>query len=186
MTGVEIIDSEFGKGCGEILPYIYYARNRWFDTAVIIHDSVFFQRFVDFGGCRDYNILWGFEHYWDQPADETRIIKNLNNYDRLLKFRANKSLWDGCFGSMCVITFEFLKLLDETYGLGRLADVVVNRYNRISFERVIASILQLETGRRPTMFGDINKYCRYGGDFGWYLENKKTSILPLVKVWTGR
>ena len=38
---VEIIQSEY-PGRGELLPFVYYARNKWFDKAIIIHDSVFF------------------------------------------------------------------------------------------------------------------------------------------------
>jgi len=44
---VETIRSEF-KGRGEILPYYYYFKNKYFDNAVIIHDSVFFHKRVDF------------------------------------------------------------------------------------------------------------------------------------------
>ena len=33
-----VIDSEYKK-CGELLPYIYYAKNKWFEKAIYIHDS---------------------------------------------------------------------------------------------------------------------------------------------------
>ena len=44
---VEIIQSEF-NGRGELLPYYYYLKNKFFDHAVILHDSVFFHRRVHF------------------------------------------------------------------------------------------------------------------------------------------
>ena len=40
-----IINSEYEKR-GEILPYYYYLQNKLFDTAVIIHDSVFIQKYI--------------------------------------------------------------------------------------------------------------------------------------------
>ena len=39
-TNILVINSEF-KGRGEILPYYYYLKNKFFKNAVIIHDSVF-------------------------------------------------------------------------------------------------------------------------------------------------
>ena len=45
---VEFIQSEY-PGKGELLPYIYYARHKWFERAVIIHDSVFIHKRIPFG-----------------------------------------------------------------------------------------------------------------------------------------
>ena len=42
-----IIQSEY-KGRGELLPYYYYLTNKLFDTAVVIHDSVFINSHIDF------------------------------------------------------------------------------------------------------------------------------------------
>ena len=44
---IEIIQSEF-KGRGELLPYYYYLKNKFFENAVILHDSVFFHKRVYF------------------------------------------------------------------------------------------------------------------------------------------
>ena len=35
-------------GRGELLPYTYFLKNHYFDNAVIIHDSVFFHKRVNF------------------------------------------------------------------------------------------------------------------------------------------
>jgi hypothetical protein len=40
---VEIIQSEF-KGRGELLPYYYFYKNKFFENAFIIHDSIFIHR----------------------------------------------------------------------------------------------------------------------------------------------
>jgi hypothetical protein len=41
-----IINSEYPRR-GELLPYYYYLHNKLFDTAVIIHDSVFINQYID-------------------------------------------------------------------------------------------------------------------------------------------
>jgi hypothetical protein len=40
---LEIIQSEYPKR-GELLPFIYYLKYKWFDNAVIIHDSTFIHK----------------------------------------------------------------------------------------------------------------------------------------------
>lgn len=41
---------------------------------------------------------------------------------------------------------------------------MLNRYNRCSFERVLACFLQKE-GKKETLLGNIHKYCNVGIDF---------------------
>jgi len=68
-----IINSQY-HGRGELLPYYYYLNNKLFDIAVIIHDSVFINKYIDFNVDK-YKIIWEFEHYWDNIEEETCIIK---------------------------------------------------------------------------------------------------------------
>ena len=44
---IEIIKSEF-PGRGELLPYYYYIKNKFFENAIILHDSVFFHKRINF------------------------------------------------------------------------------------------------------------------------------------------
>ena len=44
---VSFIQSEY-PGRGELLPYIYYLKYRWFDNAIIMHDSVFIHKRMPF------------------------------------------------------------------------------------------------------------------------------------------
>ena len=46
IDNVRIINSEF-KGAGEILPYYYLHKFRFFPEAVILHDSVFFNTRIE-------------------------------------------------------------------------------------------------------------------------------------------
>ncbi len=174
-----IINSEY-KRRGELLPYYYYLKNRLFDTAVILHDSTFINRYIDFT-VETYKILWDFEHNWDQIEDETNMISSFNDAD-LLAFYNNKSLWTGCFGGMSVIKYDFLKTLNDKYDLSKLLTHITTRYNRCSFERVIACLFQKE-GKVSVLFGNILKYCPWGIGFD---QRDKFNHLPITKIWTGR
>ena len=176
-----IINSEY-PGRGELLPYYYYIHNKLFDTAVIIHDSVFINTYIDFSlNDYRYKIIWDFEHHWDLIEDETRIIKLFNNKE-LLNFYENKNLWTGCFGCMSIINHDYLVEINNEYNLNILLDNILNRYNRCSFERILACLLQIK-GQQQTLLGNIHKYCEWGITIN---NIYKINHLPLIKVWTGR
>jgi hypothetical protein len=132
--------SEFPQR-GELLPYYYHLKLKLFDIAVIIHDSVFVNTYMDFSKIETYQTFWHFDHDWDQPDDELRIINAFRD-SNLTNTYLDKSLWNGCFGGMSVISFEYLQSINEVYDLRILIDYILNRHNRMSFERVLAVILQ--------------------------------------------
>lgn len=174
-----IINGEY-PGRGELLPYYYYLNNKLFDTAVIIHDSVFINDYIDFNVDK-YRIIWDFEHYWDQIENETSMIKLFND-EELLSFYENKSLWTGCFGCMSIITHDYLTYINNKYDISKLLPHVLTRYNRCSFERVLACLLQ-KNGENQTLLGDIHRYipCRLS-----FEQKDLYSHLKIIKVWTGR
>jgi hypothetical protein len=174
-----VIQSEYPKR-GELLPYYYYLKNKLFDVAVIIHDSVFINSYIDFTVDK-YKIIWEFEHDWDQNCDEMRMINALNDLE-LKAFYENKSLWKGCFGCMSIITHDYLRFINEKYEISILLDYVLCRYNRCSFERVIACILQKEQVN-ASLLGNIHKYCTWGMP---YDEISKVKHLPVIKCWSHR
>jgi hypothetical protein len=135
---------------------------------------------------------------------------NLFNDVDIINFYMNKSLWKGCFGGMSVITHDFLTIVSKKYDIDKLLDVVLTRYNRSSFERVIGCILEKEhqsciilnnasnksiyayiSGGNisnkeyysDTFFGDICSYVKWGIKFN---EINDHLNLPIIKVWTGR
>jgi len=166
---------------GEILPYYYYLQNKLFDIAVILHDSVFINKKINFH-VETYKMIWHMNsHVFDQIGDETKLIKIFNDKD-LLDFYENKNLWKGCFGSMCIITYDFLTYINNKYDLSKLLPHILNKFNRCSFERVLACLLQINE-QNNSFFGNINHYCRWGIT---YNEKEHYNHLPLLKVWTGR
>ena len=174
-----VIASEF-PGRGELLPYYYYLQNKLFDIAVILHDSVFVNAYIDFSVDK-YKLIWEFEHKWDLIPDETNMI-NVFNDSELLKFYENKTLWKGCFGGMVVIRHDFLQEINNKYEISKLLDHVLTRQKRQCFERVIACLLQ-KTHPKTTLYGTIQSYVKWGTKFH---QKETCNHLPLIKVWTGR
>lgn len=179
-----VINSEYPQR-GELLPYHYYLKNKLFDKAVIIHDSVFVNEYIDFSIDDKYKIIWDFEHIWDQIEDETNMIQLFEDSE-LLSFYQNKSLWTGCFGAMTIITHDFLVSMNNKHDLSKLLNLVTTRFNRKSFERVFACLLQFNSNAE-ILLGDIHKYigdrkdCKIDFD-----EKNNFNHLPILKVWSGR
>jgi hypothetical protein len=174
-----VIKSEY-PGRGELLPYYYYLYNKLFDIAVIIHDSVFINSYIDMN-VEKYKLLWEFEHWFDQIEDETNMIKLFND-NELLQFYENKDLWKGCFGAMTIIRHDYLRYVNSKYDISKLLECILDRNKRCSFERVIAVLLQINA-EKETLLGNIHHYCRWGIEFH---EKDDYTHLPLIKVWTGR
>jgi hypothetical protein len=174
-----IINSEYPKR-GELLPLYYYLQTKLFDIAVIVHDSVFINKYLDFH-VETYRFLWEFEHIYDHIEDETRIIDLFRNKE-LLAFYENKNGWKGCFGAMMIISHDFLKKVFNKYDINILLDCITTRYNRCLFERVIATIIQKEE-RQESLLGNIHSYCKWDTRFD---EKDDNNHLPIIKVWTGR
>jgi len=138
-----IIHSEYPKR-GELLPYYYYLHNKLFDTAVILHDSVFINKEIDITVDK-YKFLWEFDSkVQPQIEDERKMIKLFDDVE-LLNFYENRPAWYGCFGCMAIITHDYLTYINSKYDISKLLDCVLTRYNRCSLERVLACMLQKMT-----------------------------------------
>lgn len=184
-----IIQSEF-KGRGEILPYYYYLQNKLFDYAVIIHDSVFIQQFIDFK--RENQFLWSFEHHWDHLYDNNKLINTLLKQPIVLSFYNDKTLWKGCFGVMSVITYDFLCDMNNTFNFVNLIEVMVSREDRMCLERILAVLIticnQKNNIKTNAIFGDIHSHCTWEQSYETYQTKKVNNLitLPIEKVWSGR
>jgi len=199
---VEIIKSQFPKR-GELLPFIYYLKHKWFDKAVIIHDSVFIHRYINFNKINFPVIpLWHYPYDKENVYNVSRIASVLtNNYNVNRKIHSNSKavlslrnpdMFDLCFGCQCVITHNFLSLLEEKYAITRLIRVIHNRIDRCALERVMGALFTEECGKLsiyPSLFGNIMsvkkafvyKYHDYISD----LKNKRIRA-NVIKIWSGR
>jgi hypothetical protein len=199
---IEIIQSEYPKR-GELLPYIYYIKNKWFDNAVIIHDSVFIHKRINFSAIKT-SVLPLWHHVYDK--------ENLNNLMRISSYLNNSSLikqklkgetqlsvlgmknesLDLCFGVQAYINHNFLLHIQKKYNITNLVNAVHCRSDRCALERIMGMIFCIENRsllKSGSLFGDIvttpkafqYKYKDYIYDF-----RKNTIPSIFVKVWTGR
>lgn len=193
MINTEIIQSEFPKRA-ELLPYYYFLKNAWFDTAVILHDSVFIQSPIKFDKVNKF--LWHFSsHNWDNINGEIDLIKHLTNYHDLLTFYNKNEQWYGCFGVMSIITYSMIHNINSKYNFFKLIDSINTRQQRMMLERVFACTLWYESSlikTNPSYFGDIQAYCNWGFNEKYtmsnYIKDKADGkiTLPIVKLWSGR
>ena len=166
---ITVINSELPPGKGEILPLYYYYLNRWSDSAIIIHDSVFIQSPILDKIDRNLPVqyLWSFKHpnLYDHRDLEQAQLAKLNYADELAKIYHSKLAWVGCFGVMTYITWDYIDHLDKKYNLFALLDCMANRPDRCSFERTFAVICHHDQNTSIThqtsihsIFGTINEY----------------------------
>ena len=170
---VEIVQSEY-PGRGELLPYVYYIRNKWFENAVIIHDSVFFHKRIPFETFKmPVMPLW----HWQYDKE------NLNNLLRLSSFLQNKSVlknklagseinilgltqkdnFNLVFGGMCYINHSFLMIIEAKYRLSNLVNAVKCRTDRCGFERIIGLLFFIEYPSVlsiKSLFGNISSHYK--------------------------
>ncbi len=196
LKNCKIVNGEFPKR-GELLAYYYFWKLKPFEKAVIIHDSVFINRFIDFSKLGEFRKLWKFQHHWNTPENEIPIIKSLTNNSSLIKVYQDKSKWEGCFGMMTVISYNMIETLQKKYNFpNKLIPIINTRDKRMALERIIG-LLQSIHGETPTLFGDIHTFIQrnYGlfGFDGWscyflphYMEKKYLEGIPIVKVWSAR
>ena len=198
---LEIIQSEY-PGRGELLPYIYYLRHKWFDNAVIIHDSVFFHKRIPFESIK-VPVL----PFWHHPYDK----EHLNNLLRISGYLKNGSFirqrlsgseinilgmneqkFNLCFGGQCYINHSFLSNLERKYHISNLVNAITCRTDRCGLERILGLLFNNEfkqLSKIKSFYGDIRSHhLSFGYNFDNYLADFRNNIIhgTLVKVWTGR
>lgn len=195
---ITIIQSEYPKR-GELLPYIYFLRNKWFDNAVIIHDSVFFHKRIAFEKLKTPVMpLWHFEYDRENLYNLLRMTSYLsNNYVIKSKLNPHNYLnyhrqFNGCFGTQVFINHTFLQNIQSKYNIINLINAVRNRRDRCGLERIMGAIFYTENPQLHkyySFFGKIhNNKNAFNYSYNNYINDFNSRKVPsyIVKVWTGR
>lgn len=197
LINTEIIQSEY-NGAGEILPYYYFLINKWADTMIFFHDSMFLNRpFTSVELDSAVRFHWHFDI--SEVRDTRKIgtyISMLSNYDALLEFATQPdSVWKGCFGGASIIDLGIVQQLEESYSFfSKLAMSMRSRKDRETFERLLGIALYHNNllGDSISNFGNI---VTYPGAFesqittpeqGAYAISQKGYNSAIIKVWRGR
>lgn len=194
ITNCDIIQSEF-KARGEILGYYYYYKYNFFEKAIILHDSVFINKYINFDIDENIKFIWHFTHVWDDDYKELELLNKIDNniYKKnLIDFYHQKTKWFGCFGLQSVIKYSFLEKIVDKYNIFNLLKYINNRPKRMNLERIFALICTFEDNSlqtSPSLFGIIHHYIHWGYTFEGYendIKNNKINHLDIVKTWSGR
>lgn len=184
MTNVAVVESEY-HGRGELLAYYYFYKLKPFDKAIVIHDSVFIQKYINFQSTDPVSFLWNFQHTWDTPHGEIQLIQHLKDSERLYPLHMSQDKWLGCFGVMSVIDYVFLSNLQDTYGFFNLLNHVTHRGARCHLERVFALLCYAELGNVKSFLGDIHAHYTNSFTFEKYISSGIVDS-NIIKVFTGR
>lgn len=182
----QVIQSEYPQR-GEMLGYYYFLRNHWFEKAVVIHDSVFIKKKVDFHQYKNVKFLWHFKKtHFDDVVLETQLLKKVKG--PYLDLYMERSKWHGCFGLMSVIDYDFLVKISYMFVL---LEHVTTRRHRSCMERIFSVMCvhhYPELMDDISIMGDIHEYILpWGFDYPSFIQNENNEKLPvIVKVWTGR
>jgi hypothetical protein len=197
---ITIINSEF-KGRGELLPYYYYLKNKFFENAIIIHDSVFFHRKIEFDLLKGVSVLplWFFYADKENVDNTMRISSVLTNRHEVQNKISNNIIvlglkhlkWYGCFGCQSYINHNFLLSIENKYHISNMIHIVHNRKDRCCLERIFGAIFFTEYQKiinRKSLFGDIMKYGTWGYSYNDYQNDIQKGKIPksIIKIWTGR
>ena len=189
LINCEIIYNDIDKKA-MISAYYHFYMKKFFNKAVILQDSVFIQKYVEFNNINDIKFIWEFTHDWDVPNDEIRLIKYLNDSEKLIDFYNSKDLWKGCFGPMSVISYDFLKTMQDKYNILKLYEVINNWYDWMALERVFAMLCTYENRlllNDSSILGDVMKsQYRWGYNIDEYNSNNYDKSLPIAKIFTTR
>ena len=199
---VEIIQSEY-KGRGELLPYYYYYKNKFFENAFIIHDSIFIHKRIDFEKIKAIDVLplWHFNPDKENVHNSLQLISSFRNQFLLYKnltlsdisILGRRPEWYGCFGVQSYINHNFLTRIANKYNLFTLLNKVKTRPDRCCLERIFGLIFHLESGvtqKYKSLFGNIHDYnSSFDYTYDKYkhdLTVKKKLPKSIIKVWSGR
>ena len=198
-----IIQSEFPKR-GELLPYYYYLKYKWFPNAIIIHDSLFIHQKIRFETF-SMPVLPFWHHKYDKENlnNIVRITRGLKNNRTLIKtlikkdenvinFGFSNNTFNLCFGGQCYIKLHFLEKIEDKYKITNLVHLIHNRPDRCSLERILGLLFYEEFPdlfKIKSLFGGIMQFPRafqYTYDTYHNDLKQKKIVKPFIKVWTGR
>lgn len=168
LVNTSIIYSEF-KNSGEILTLYYYHKYNFCDRVIILHDSMYINKKIDFVNLKNFNNytrIFSFSSKWYNFDNQFIYpqINKLNNSQEIKDYHnINKEKLIGCFGCSMVIEYHFLNLLQEKYNIFNLIDIISNRDHRKGLERTLSCILKkseidLNFETITDLYGTIHKH----------------------------
>ncbi len=194
LVNTTILTSEF-PGRGEILPYYYFARKKWANIMIFLHDSMFLRRsFTSQELNQEVAFLWHFDqHTWDDNAEIEKLLTLLTDSSGLIEFQRKKPQWNGCFGVTTIIRLQCLEALEAKYDFTqKLIPRITSREMRMNLERVFAILVFKEAKVKLAHCSLLGSIHSYPGHFGPTDERTLQNLiqnhhnLAVLKTWASR
>lgn len=191
MTNVEVIQSEY-PGAGEYLCYWYMLNRRPFKKAIFLQDSMILNGPIPYEDVTDYMYLYETGNHTGFAEDAQNLLQQTKVPGELQALFASGQ-WSGCWGSMMVITAEFMDRMEERVGISAWVSTIKNRPTRIGLESAIGVVCALVQPKETvSLFGHINQMnvMKHPGNEKYtlemYLEDKNMIKDNVIKIWNGR
>lgn len=181
-----VIRSEY-PGRGEVLPYYYYSRigNKFCNTALCIHDSMFITAHININEINKCKMLWSFSSH--HPYERNNAYNILSVYhDSELNTLFGGITWKGCFGGMSIINHDYLLEINNKFNISLMLEVITTRPHREAFERVWGAILHFCENTQKVnnvLIGDIHEKGHWGKTWG---QHNSMKTFPITKIWYSR
>lgn len=195
MTNVEIIPSEY-IGAGEYLPYYYLLSRKLFKKAVLMQDSMMLNSAMPFDTVDKYKFLLYYNAV-EAGSDPTPLLE-VTKIPKELKSLHKSFSWSGCFGGSMIVTYDFLKEVEDKVGILCWKNLINTRDIRVKFETAIALACICVNHDVPpasnTVAGHLyqlqimRKYNMIGKNFDipTYLQDRANIQDKIIKVFNGR
>ena len=187
LINCDIITSEFPET--RLFSPFYEFLKMTYKKAIIIHDGIVFNKFIDFTSFNLIKFIWHFEtHAYDNYTLEMNQLKKLENSEELIPIYSNKK-WFGCMGCLTVIDRDCINIFESKYKISNLCSLIKNQADAIAFERtlaVLAYAVNPEIQTNTSYFGDI-KNLIWGYRYETYIANPlEFSDKPVIKLFAAR
>lgn len=145
----------------DMLVYKYFLKNKYFDKAIVIQDSmVLLNKFSNLDFIDTFKYIWHFTnhrkhwHIIKEPKTSYNEENNIITHDDLIKDCINKFItkpdlkkymleiydqknkWSGCFGCLTIMTHSFLKMFDEETDIIAIMGKMTNNRMRRAIESI--------------------------------------------------
>lgn len=191
MTNVEVIQSEY-PAAGEYLCYWYMLKRKPFKKAIFLQDSMILNGPIPYEEIADYSYLYETGNHTGF-ADDAQALLQQTKVPGELQALFISGQWSGCWGSMMVITADFIDRLEEQVGISMWASTIKSRPARIGLESAIGVVCAfVQPKEKVSLFGHISQMnvMKHPGNekhtLEMYLADKNMIKDNIIKIWNGR
>lgn len=181
---ISVIEPEYSC-CGPIMPYFYFYKNRPFDIAVFLQDTMFLQTKLELNQFRGMKFLWkDNDHQNEIDPFHQRLILLLRNHVPIWNLSCRPDNWTNCFSGMTICHWDAINQLQNAFHIFSISHAITVLEDQKAWNRVFSMcchVLGLVEPMTASVFGEIHT-----NQYSWhdYIVDKETNITmkPIVFI----